>query len=105
MSELSTFILKIYNTVVENGINVISDSEGNLSIDVPSTMSDDLAQKVGTRINIIDNLITKRKSDISDLIQKGLALQNNINLLDSSYKSEILNQITEFEKLKNSYKH
>jgi NADH-ubiquinone oxidoreductase chain 3 len=105
MSELATFIHKFDTTVVENAINVISDSEGNLSIDAPSTMSDDIAQKVGTRINIIDSLITKRKSDISDLIQKGLALQNKINLLDSSYKSEILNQITEFEKLKSSYKH
>jgi hypothetical protein len=43
-------------------------------------MSDDVAQKVSTRINIIDSLITTRQSDISDLIQKGLALQNKINL-------------------------
>ncbi len=105
MSELTTFIQKFDNTVVENGINVITDSSGNLSIDAPSTMSDDIAKKVATRINIIDSLIIKRQSDISDLIQKGLAIQNKITLVDPSYKSEILNQITEFEKLKNSYKH
>lgn len=105
MSELTTFIHKFDTTVIENGINVITDSKGNLSIDVPSTMSEDVANKVATRINIIDSLITKRQSDISDLIQKGLALQNKINLVDPSYKSEILNQITEFEKLKSSYKH
>lgn len=105
MSELTTFINKFDTTVIENGINVITDSKGNLSIDVPSTMSEDVANKVATRINIIDSLITKRQSDIGDLIQKGLALQNKINLVDPSYKSEILNQITEFEKLKSSYKH
>lgn len=105
MSELTTFIPKLDTTVVENGINVITDSHGNLSIDAPSTMSDDMAQKVATSINIMDSLISKRPSDISDLIQKGLAIQNKISLVDPSYKSEILNQITEFEKLKNSYKH
>ena len=105
MSEFATFINKFDSTVVQNSINVISDSQGNLSIEVPSTMSDDTAQKVTTRIQIIDRLIATRQSDISDLIQKGLALQNKINLVDSSYKSEILNQITEFEKLKSSYQH
>lgn len=105
MSELATFIHKFDTTVVQNDINVISDSQGNLSIDTPLTVSDDEAQKMSTRIGIIDRLITTRQSDISDLIQKGLALQNKINLVDPSYKSEILNQITEFEKLKNSYKH
>lgn len=105
LSEFSTFINKFDSTVVENSINVISDSDGNLSIEAPSNMSDDVAKKVATKINIIDSLITKRKCDISDLIQKGLALQNKINIVDPLYKSEILNQITEFEKLKGFYKH
>ena len=105
LSELTTFINKFDNTVVENGINVITDSSGSLSIDAPSTMSDEVANKVSTRISIIDSLISKRQSDITDLIQKGLALQNKINSVDPSYKSEIVNQITEFEKLRNSYKH
>lgn len=105
MSELTTFIHRFETTVVETGINVISDSEGNLSLDVPGTMAEDVAKRLSTRINIIDSLITKRQSDISDLIQKGLSLQNKINLVDPSYKSGILNQITEFEKLRNSYKH
>lgn len=105
MSELATFIHKFDTTVVQQGINVITDTEGALSIEVPSTMSDELAKKVSTRINIIDRLINTRQSDISDLIQKGLALQNKINTMGCSYKSEIFNQITEFEKLKSSYKH
>ena len=105
MSEFSTFINKFDTTVVQEGINVMTDSEGNLSIEVPSTMSDDVAKKVTTKIEIIDRLINTRESDISDLIKKGLALQNKISTVDPSYKSEIFNQITEFEKLKSSYKH
>ena len=105
MSELANFIHKFDTTVVKEGINVITDTEGGLSIEVPSTMSDELAQKVGARINIIDRLISTRQSDISDLIQKGLTLQNKISTVDPSYKSEIFNQIAEFEKLKSSYKH
>lgn len=105
LSELSTFINKFDNTVIENNINVISDSDGNLSIEAPFNMSQDVSNRVATRINIIDSLITKRQCDVSDLIQKGLALQNKISLGDPSYKSEILSQITEFEKLKGSYKH
>lgn len=105
LSELSTFISKFDNTVVETGINVISDSEGNLSIDSPGNMSDAVGKKVATKINIIDSLISKRQSDITDLISEGLALQNKINSVDPYYKSQILNKITEFEKLKTLYKH
>lgn len=105
MAELTTFIHKFDTTVVENGINVITDTSGNLSIDAPSSMTDEVANKVATKINVIDSLINKRQSDVSDLIKKGLALQDKINLVDPSYKSEIFNQITEFEKLKSSYKH
>ena len=54
MSEFSTIINKFDSTVVENGINVISDSEGNLSMEAPCNMSDDVAKKVATKINIID---------------------------------------------------
>lgn len=105
MAELTTFIHKFDTTVVENGINVVTDSSGNLSIDAPSSMTDEVANKVATKINIIDSLINKRQSDISDLIQKGLALHDKINSVDPSHKSKILNLITEFEKLKSSYKH
>lgn len=105
LSELNTFINKFNSTVIENGINVITDYNGNLSIEVSPSMSDDVAKNVATRINIIDSLITKRQSDISELIQKGLALQDKIKVVDPSYKSEILSKITEFEKLKDSYKH
>ena len=105
LAELSSYINKFDNTVIESGINVITDSEGNISIDVPDNMTKDVEKKVATKINIIDSLITKRQSDISELIDKGLSLKNKINSVDPFYKSEILSKISEFEKLKSLYKH
>lgn len=105
MPELSGYINRFNNTVIENGINVITDSKGNISMDVPNTMSDELVDKVKRSISVIDRLITQRQSDISELIDKGLSLQNKINTVDPFYKSEILSKVTEFEKLKSLYKH
>jgi len=73
---------KFNNIVSETGINVITDSQGNMEMDAPANMSDELAKKVSLRISIIDSLINKRQSDVSELIDKGLALQKNINSVD-----------------------
>ena len=76
-----------------------------MEMDAPANMSDEVAKKVSLRISIIDSLINKRQSDVSELIDKGLALQKNINSVDHLYKSEILSKVSEFEKLKGLYKH
>jgi NADH-ubiquinone oxidoreductase chain 3 len=105
LAEISSYINKFNNIISETGINVITDSQGNMEMDAPSNMSDELAKKVSLRISIIDSLINKRQSDVSELIDKGLALQKNINSVDPLYKSEILSKVSEFEKLKGLYKH
>ena len=105
LAEISSYINKFNNIVSETGINVITDSQGNMETDAPANMSDKLAKKVNLRISIIDSLINKRQSDVSELIDKGLALQKNINSVDPLYKSEILSKVSEFEKLKGLYKH
>lgn len=71
-------------------------SKGNLGRDVPATMSNKVASYVKAKIGVIDSLITKRQSDISELIDKGLSLQNKINSVDPFYKSEILSKVSEF---------
>ncbi len=45
-------------------------------------MSDETASYVKSKISVIDSLITRRQSDISELIDKGLSLQNKINSVD-----------------------
>jgi NADH-ubiquinone oxidoreductase chain 3 len=105
LNELSSYINRFNNTIIENGINIFTDSEGNMNMDVPAAMSEQLENKLRLKISVIDSLIAKRQSDISELIDKGLGLQKIINSVDPSYKSEILSKVTEFEKLKGLYKH
>lgn len=78
LSELSDYINRFNNTVIETGINVITDSEGYMEMEVPATMSKEVESQVKLKINIIDSLITKRQSDISELIDKGLSLQKKL---------------------------
>jgi hypothetical protein len=105
MPQLAGFINQFDTMVVQQNINVITDVEGNLSIQVPFGMSDAVAQKAKIKVEILDRLINTRASDIKDLLHKGLALHKEITTVDPSYKSEIMNQITEFKKLNSSYKH
>jgi hypothetical protein len=105
MPRLAGFINQFDTTVAQQSINVISDSEGNLSIDVPSAMSDAAAKEVTLRIQTLDRRMNIQGSFIKDLLHKGLGLQNKINMLDPSYKSEIFKQITELNKLNSLFKH
>jgi NADH-ubiquinone oxidoreductase chain 3 len=105
MPQLSDFINQFNTVVSKENINVVSDVQGNLSIEVPASMSDAVADQVSLRINIIDRLINTKGSEINDLLQKGLGLQNKINMVNPSYKSEIFNLITEFKKLNSAYNH
>jgi hypothetical protein len=45
LPQLNTFITQFNNLVLEAGINVVTDASGTLSIDVPATMDDTIAQQ------------------------------------------------------------
>jgi len=82
LAEISNYINKFNVIVSETGIYVITDSKGNIEKDAPANMSEELAKKVSLKISIIDSLINKRQSDVSELIDKGLTLQKIINSVD-----------------------
>lgn len=105
MPQLAAFINQFDTTVAQQGVNVITDIQGNMSLDVPASMSDAVAQNVQNKINIMDRLINTRGSQIMELLEKGVGLEHKINMVDPSYRSGILNQATEFNKLHSSYKH
>lgn len=105
MPQLSSFIGQFDTTVAQTGISVITDSMGNMSIDVPDSMSEAEASRVNMRIGIIDRLITTQGQAINDLLHKGLALENKIKLADPFHKSEILDKVTEFKRINSYYKH
>jgi predicted component of type VI protein secretion system len=105
LPQLSDFIGQFNNVVSTTNINVITDSSGNMSIDVPVTMSDIEAEKISKRINIIDRLITLRGQEINDLLQKGLNLETKLKAQNPNYTSQILAKVDEFNRLNFSYKH
>ena len=105
LPNLSVFINQFNEVVSNTGINVITDSAGNLSIDVPKDMSDLEASSISKRVGIIDRLISTRSQEISELIKQGLNMENDLRKSNPNYISELSNKIAEFNRLKSLYKH
>ena len=105
LPQFSDFIDQFNNVVNQTGINVITDSAGNMSIDVPKNMTDSVANSTSTRIGILDRLISTRGQEISDLIQKGSELENKLKFENSNYISQLSDKISEYNRLKSTYKH
>lgn len=105
LPQLSDFINQFNNLVTQSNINVITDSTGNMSIDVPNSISDSEATNLSTRVGIIDRLINTRGQEINDLLKKGVELENNIKIENPNYTSQLTDKIIEFKKLNSKYKH
>ena len=105
LPQLSNFINQFDNLVNESGINVITDSFGNMTLDVPHNMPDSVANNLSNRIGVIDRLITTRGNEINDLLQKGLDVESNLRAQNSNYTSQLTEKIAEFRRLNASYKH
>lgn len=105
LPELAKFICNFNTTVGQSGINVMTDAIGTMSIDVPQNMSEEVANKLSTRIGIIDRLIATKSQNISDLLQKGAALENKLRSTDFQYVSQLTDRMEEYKKLISSYKH
>jgi hypothetical protein len=105
LPQFADFINQFNNTVIQSDVNVVTDSEGNMSIDVPKNMSDADAKIISNRIGIIDRLIATRGSQIKDLFHRGIDIENNIRIRDPNYVSYLTDKIQEFKRLNESYKH
>lgn len=99
LPQFSDFITQFNNVLSESGINVITDSSGNMSIEVPKNMPDSTAKNFSTRIGIIDRLITTRGQEINDLFQKGTILENKLRMENPNHVSELAPKIEQFKKL------
>lgn len=105
LPQLSEFINHFNNIVSENNVNVVTDSVGNMSIDVPAKMSDALANDVSKKIGIVDRLINSHGQSINELFNKGLKIEEGIKVSNPNYVSQLSEQIAEFKRLNASYKH
>lgn len=105
LPQLSDFIDQFNTTVRQANVNVISDAAGNMSVDVPVKMPEADANKISTRLGIIDRLITTRGQELNELFQKGLSIEKNLKAENSSYVSQLTDKILEFKRLNASYNH
>jgi hypothetical protein len=105
MPQLSEFINQFHTVISENHVNVFSDAYGNMSIDVPTTMSDAEGERLSQRIGVIDRIIAARSQEIETLVHKGLEVESKIKTSDPNFNSQILSKVNELKRLNDSYKH
>jgi len=105
LPQLVGFIEQFNNIVSQHGINVVTDAQGNMSMDVPASMSETSYMNISNRLGIVDRLINNQGTSINDLIQKGLSIEQEIKQSDHNYTSQLSDQIEKFKKLNASYKH
>lgn len=104
-SQLSTFINQFHNFVNQTGINVITDAQGELGIDVVDTLDDSIAQQYANRINILDSLIHNHIHSIENTLERASGLEARINELDSNYTSRLPEYTNRLSQLVRSYGH
>jgi hypothetical protein len=106
LPQLAKFIGDFHTTISgSGGVNVITDAAGNMDIDMSSSLSDQVANKLSTRIGIIDRLITTQGQQISDLLEKGTDLEYKLKRADPKYVSQLTDKIQEFRRLDALYNH
>jgi hypothetical protein len=105
LPQISDFINQFNTTIIENNINVVTDTGANMFMDVPSDISDDKAAHLKKKLEIIDRLINTKTDEVEELLKKGSSLESTLKKNNPEYKSVILDKLSEFNKLKSSYKH
>lgn len=107
LSQLGGFITQFHNFIIENSINVITDSEGSLAIDVPEDVENSVAQQLSNRIHVFDSLIHDRVHAIEDLLNRTSDLERNasISISDNNYTSQLTQFGVRLRQLIRSYGH
>lgn len=103
--QFAGFIDQFNTLVIQKNINVISDSCGNMSIDVPHDMPSKESDNVSKRITIIDSLIESHNITITDLFERGFNIENKLKSDNGNRLSELVIKKAEFNKFRNSYQH
>ena len=103
--QFAGFIDQFNTLIIQKNINVISDSCGNMSIDVPNSMSSKEADNISKRITIIDSLIESHNITITDLFERGFNIQNKLKPDSGDSIAELVIRKGEFNKFKNSYQY
>ena len=105
VSQIGNFITQFNTTVSQSNVNIVTDTYGNMALDLPKNISDEQAVKISNRIGVIDRLISTRCQDVEELIQNGVKLENAVKAENSKYVSQLSDTIEEYKKLRKTYNH
>ena len=105
LSQLGGFITQFHNFIIENQINVITDSQGALDIEVYENVEDSVAQQHSNRIHVFDTLIHDRVHAIEDLLERTLDLDRNNTQSDNNYITQLTQYRVRLRQLIGSYGH
>ena len=105
LSQLGGFITQFHNFIIENNINVITDSEGSFAIDVPGDVNDSVALQLSNRIYLYDTLIHDRVHVIEELLERTLDLERNATQSDNNYTAQLTQYGIRLRQLIRSYGH
>lgn len=106
LPQLQEFVNNLNETIVSNNVNLITESTGELTMEVPSNMSDKDIDVCRRKVGIIDRLIHDRTDHISSLFKKGHDIEMEIKKFNPNYVSDDLIEKSKILKeIKNSYKH
>lgn len=104
-SQLGNFINQFHNFVNQTGINVITDAQGDLGIDVMDTLDDTIAQQYANRVNVLDSLIHNHIHSIESLLGRVSELEEQITQSNSNYPCQLSEYANRLAQLIRLYGH
>lgn len=103
--QFGTFVEQFNTIVNENSLNVFTDSDGALFIDVPKDMPQGKSTEISNKVGVLDRLIATQKNSIGSLFLKGSLAENKFKENNPNYISELNDLRKAFQGFKDSYKH
>ena len=104
-SQLSSFINQFHIFVNQTGINVITDAQGQLGIDVLDTLDDSIAQQYANRVNVFDSLIHNHIHSIENLLERISEIEEQISHSNNNYSSQLSEYTDRLAQLIRLYGH
>ena len=105
LAQLEGFINRFNSFVLTNNINVITDTQGNMEIEVSNGVDDNQASLYSNTIHTLDNLIRNHINTIEQLVTRGNQIENNILNIDNSYNRQFYYINIRLHNLKANYSH
>lgn len=103
--QLANFVGQFNTLIMEQNVNVVSDSGGSLGIDVPHNMPEAQARSVTRRVEVLDSLIDSHRITIKELFRQGFEHEAVEKTKNSRYVSVLTDKQRTFNSLISSYGH